>query len=159
MLPSNVDDEVRSAWSRFQACLLALLPVIHTLLPHVEVIEVWMKNCPSLNPLSRFTVFENHSKKSHFTTLRIKHLQCPKYLNFRAKNIISVNILNWGKYKFFEWFSNTVNLDNGFKEGQLFIQTSIFFFSCSKIEIIIFFFLISFSFFVQKLKIFLKRFF
>ena len=50
---------------------------------------------------------------------------CGKYLNFRAKNNISVNILNWGKYKFFEWFSNTVNLDNGFKEGQFFIQTSI----------------------------------
>ena len=49
-LPSIVDDEVRSAWAPLRVCLLALLPIIHTLLPHVEVIEVWIGNFPSLNP-------------------------------------------------------------------------------------------------------------
>ena len=61
--------------------------IISIFVQEKKKIEVWMNNCPSLNPLSKFTVVENHSKKSHFTTLRIKHLQCPKYLNFRAKNM------------------------------------------------------------------------
>ena len=55
MLPSIVDDEVRSVWARPQVCLLALLPITRTLLPHVEAIEVWMEKCPSLNPLSKLT--------------------------------------------------------------------------------------------------------
>ena len=58
MLPSNVDDEARFAWVRFQACLLALLPIVHRLLPHVEEIEVWMEKRSSLNPLYKIKFTE-----------------------------------------------------------------------------------------------------
>ena len=61
------------------------------------------------------TVFENHCKMSHFTTMRAKRATFVyklTYLNFRAKNP-KIRIIKLGtkfKWYIFWWFSYTVSL-------------------------------------------------